>query len=268
MQKLLVLSDLHICGPSQKIIGLEPADRLQMVLNAAVSAHPDAQAIVLLGDLTHHGEPAEYTVLADIVREVTIPVILMLGNHDHRETFVAQFPDAARSASGHVQQVHDLAHHRIITLDTLDGPPYRDGHHAGLLCADRLRFLDEALRTRGDRKAVIFMHHPPFTTGVPGMDAINLSNGAAVLDLLAGHGNLHLICGHLHLTIAGQTNGVPWSVLKSPCHQGIVDLESTNAHLSTDEAGSYGLILLPVGGVILHSIDVGTGAQQFGGYQS
>ena len=266
MQKILFISDPHICAPGEKIIGLDPSLRLRVVLEAATTAHPDAQALVLLGDLTHHGRADEYQELHRILDDFTVPVIPMIGNHDRRNAFQARFPDAPRTASGHVQQWRDFGRHRIITMDSLDGPPYPMGHHAGLLCPERMSFLDEALETRAGRHAIVCIHHPPFQTGVVGMDRIKLANGPAVLDLLAGHGNLHLICGHLHQTISGQTRGVPWTVFKSPCHQGVVELVNPTSSLSTDEAGAYGLALLHPEGVIIHNVDVGTGARIVDGY--
>jgi len=266
LQKLLFLTDLHLTAGQETIIGLDPAARMKAVLDAALAAHPDAAALILMGDLAHRGEPAAYAVLKDILAPVGVKVIPMIGNHDRREAFLAAFPDAPQSPGGFVQAWVDLDAHRIITLDTLDGPPYADDHHAGHLCPERLAFLDEALRSRAGRHAVVCMHHPPFDTGVVSMDQIGLTNGDEVMDLLSHHGNLSLMCGHLHLTVTGVTKGVPWTVLKSPCHQGVVDLVSLNAHLSTDAPGSYALGLLGQDRFVLHHVDVDDRVRQFGGY--
>ncbi len=266
MQKVLFISDPHICADGQKIIGLDPSARFGQVIDAAMTSHGDAAALVLLGDLTHHGTPAEYAVLARILDQVTVPIMPMIGNHDRRDAFLNQFPDAPQSASGHVQQWRDIGDHRVITLDSLDSRLDVDGRHAGLLCAQRLAFLDDALTSRAGRHAIVCIHHPPFKTGVIGMDRINLRNGSEVLELLAAHGNLHLICGHLHQTISGNSRGVPWTVFKSSCHQGVVELVKPTSNLSTDEAGAYGLGLLSTDGLILHSVDVGTGARVVDGY--
>ncbi|MDX8351282.1 metallophosphoesterase [Cognatiyoonia sp. IB215182] len=267
MEKVLVLTDLHICAPDARIVGLDPSQRLRAALDAALTPHPDAAGLILMGDLTHHGDATEYAVLREVLAPVLVPVMPMLGNHDRRDAFLAAFPHAPQTQSGHVQQAVDLETHRVITLDTLDGPPYPEGHHGGRLCAARLAFLENALEDKGARRALVCMHHPPITTGIPGMDQIMLANGDVVLRLLAQFPDTHLLLGHLHRTISGRTGGVSWTILKSPCHQGVLDLQSFNAHLSTNEPGAYGVVLMSNDSTIVHSEDVDVpGRQVFGGY--
>jgi 3',5'-cyclic AMP phosphodiesterase CpdA len=267
MQKLLFLSDIHICPEGETIIGLDPLARLRSALSAALSEHSDATALILLGDLTHHGDVASYARLADALRDCPVPIIPMLGNHDQRDAFRQIFANAPLSPGGYVQQFRDIDAHRIITLDSLDGPPYTQGHHVGRLCSDRLAFLEAALSDRDGRHAVVCIHHPPFDTGITGMDKIKLADGDAFLDLLASHGNLHLVCGHVHRTISGNTRGVPWTIFKSPCHQGLLELDVPNAHLSSNEPGAYGIALLMTDGIVVHSEDVALpGRKVYGGY--
>ncbi len=261
MQKLLVMTDIHIVEDGESIIGLDPLARFQTALREALRDHPDAAALILMGDLTHHGRPAQYARLAAALTDLPIPLIPMIGNHDRRDAFLAAFPDAPQTEQGHVQAVRDLAHHRIITLDTLDGPPYPNWHHSGRLCADRLVWLKAALDGSGDRIPLVFGHHPPYPTGIAGMDLIPLVDGTDVLDLLAAYPGVHYFCGHVHRTISGSTRGVPWTMFKSTCHQGPLDLVTLDSSLSLDEPGSYGVLLLPADGVIAHSQDVGVAAQ-------
>jgi Icc-related predicted phosphoesterase len=42
-----------------------------------------ADVLCLCGDLTNHGTPAEAEVLAEDLRSCTLPVLAVLGNHDH-----------------------------------------------------------------------------------------------------------------------------------------------------------------------------------------
>jgi Icc-related predicted phosphoesterase len=53
-----------------------------------------ADALLLCGDLTDYGTPAEAKVLADELSVVSVPVIAVLGNHDHE----CGAPDQVRRA--------------------------------------------------------------------------------------------------------------------------------------------------------------------------
>jgi len=256
MTKILVMTDIHITSAGDRIIGLDPLDRFQTVLASALGDHADAAMLILTGDLTHHGTPDQYKRLHLALTDCPIPVIPMIGNHDRRDAFVAAFPDAPRDPNGFIQHCVDLPHHRIITLDTLDGPPYPAGYHAGRLCQQRRAWLADKLATAGDLIPLVFAHHPPFDTGIVGMDAIKLVDGDSLLDLLAQHPRTHLFCGHIHRTISGSLRGVPWTMFKSPCHQGVLDLTDPCSSLSVDEAGAYGLLIATPDGVIAHAQDV------------
>ena len=42
-----------------------------------------ADLVLLAGDLTTHGLPEEAAVLADASRTLSLPIVAVLGNHDH-----------------------------------------------------------------------------------------------------------------------------------------------------------------------------------------
>lgn len=42
-----------------------------------------ADVLLLAGDLTRHGDPVEAAVLADELRDLPVPVVAVLGNHDY-----------------------------------------------------------------------------------------------------------------------------------------------------------------------------------------
>jgi Icc-related predicted phosphoesterase len=56
------------------------ADKLREAFERAAL---DADVILLAGDLTSDGEPAEAQVLADACRPLDVPVFAVLGNHDY-----------------------------------------------------------------------------------------------------------------------------------------------------------------------------------------
>lgn len=268
MDKILILSDLHIRSAGKTIAGLDPLGRMQATLEGALANHGDAAALVLLGDLTHSGKTEEYRRLHEVLGRVTLPVIPMLGNHDNREKFREVFGPEPAGPGGTVQSLMDLDRHRIVTLDTLDGPPFRRTRHGGALSEAQMAWLRGALEAAGDRHPLVFMHHPPMKTGLPGMDAIRLENGREVLALLAAHPGAHLVCGHVHRTISGISRGVPYTLVKSTCHQAPLDLVSEDSTLSTDAPGGYGLVLLQKHGLVVHHEDVGLPARLWSGSEA
>ena len=254
MQKILVFTDLHLLPEGETLIGIDPGERLRQGLEHATAQHPDAARIILTGDLTHNGTPQEYARLRDILNGFSIPICLMLGNHDRRGPFLQAFPDTPTTAQGHVQQVVDLEDSRLILLDTLNEEA--GDTHSGLLCADRLAWLDARLCEAAKKRCVLFTHHPVFATGFKGMDWIGLKSIPELSALLARHQNVvQVISGHIHRTIQGAINGIPAAVFKSPCHQMPMALGYQDPRLSVAEPGAYGLVLLSNEGVVVHTED-------------
>ncbi|WP_395576440.1 metallophosphoesterase [Streptomyces sp. BK79] len=58
----------------------------QGLLRPAFETLPDcADLLLLAGDLTRHGTPEEAHVVAREVRDLPVPVVAVLGNHDHHD---------------------------------------------------------------------------------------------------------------------------------------------------------------------------------------
>jgi 3',5'-cyclic AMP phosphodiesterase CpdA len=254
MQKILVFTDLHLLPEGETLIGLDPGARLAQGLAHATDAHPDAAHVILTGDLTHNAAPEEYARLHGVLSDCSIPISLMVGNHDRRAPFLKVFPETPTTAQGHVQKVIALDTHRLILLDTLN--EYAADTHSGILCEDRLNWLDERLTEAAGTPCILFTHHPVFMTGFKGMDWIGLKSIAELSALLARHDNVvQVISGHVHRMIQGAINGIPAAVFKSPCHQMPMALGFQDPRLSVAEPGAYGIVLLSDEGVVVHTED-------------
>ncbi|MBE0453279.1 phosphodiesterase [Roseovarius autotrophicus] len=254
MQKIIVFTDIHLVPEGETIIGLDPFARFSLGFAHALDRHADAARVVLCGDLTHNAAPEEYARLRAALDGCPLPISLMLGNHDRRAPFLTAFPEAARMETGHIQHVTDLPGYRLICLDTLNEEA--EDTHSGWLCGARLDWLETALRASGDRRVIVFTHHPPIETGFTGMDWIGLKNRAALIDRLRASGNVvQIVSGHVHRTIQGAAGGIPVTILKSPCHQMPMTLGYHDPSLSIDEPGAYGILLLTDAGVVVHSED-------------
>jgi Icc-related predicted phosphoesterase len=70
--RIAAVGDLHV--------GVDSAGSLCRALDG-IERHADA--LLLAGDLTRRGERAEAEVLATELRDVPVPILAVLGNHDH-----------------------------------------------------------------------------------------------------------------------------------------------------------------------------------------
>ena len=90
----------------------------------------------------------------------------LVSDHDAREPLRAAFAaDGYLPADGFLQYVIEDYPVWLIALDTLI-----PGEAGGLLCSERLAWLDHALASAAARPVLLMMHHPPFVTGIERMD--------------------------------------------------------------------------------------------------
>jgi len=229
--------------------------RLRAALDKLVNGPNRPDLLLLTGDLTEDGNPADYARLAEAVSTCPFPVWPMVGNHDLREAVRAAFPQCPPSADGFLHYVLDHGTLRLVVLDTLEL-----GRHGGGFCEVRARWLTDTLAAAPDKPTLIALHHPPFTAGIPWMDTDAREPWVARLAAtLKGHGQVKgLIAGHLHRTILSHWEDLP--VLVCPSTAPAVGLDLTpidadvpdNRVLITDEPPGYCLHLWNGKDVVTH----------------
>lgn len=133
----------------------------------------------MTGDLCNYGEPEAYELLRDILASVSLPVRLMLGNHDRRPEFVAAFPEQPRDENGYIQSFIDTEFGRLLFLDSHEADVI-----GGMYGADRLTWLDKALEGAGDLPVTVFVHHPPMDCGIRHFENIGMHDDGAVMQRL------------------------------------------------------------------------------------
>ncbi len=224
---LVQLTDLHIREPGRlayRRVDTSGYFRAMVASVLALRQRPDA--VVISGDLTDFGRPAEYASLRDQIAPLEaagLPVFLMPGNHDSRDEMRRSFPAHAYLGSDqYVQFAVDVGPLRLLALDTVV-----PGRSEGALDAERLAWLEEQLAAAAGRPVVIAMHHPPFQTLIGHMDNIGLLAGGPELEaIVAGHSNVErIICGHLHRAIDVRFAGTIASTAPGPAHQVCLDLD-------------------------------------------
>ena len=183
---------------------------------------PRPDAAIFTGDLVDMGRPEEYAVLGRLLEPLAMPFYLVPGNHDERNALRAAFPGHAylRRDPEFLHYTIDEYPVRMVGLDTVV-----PGQPGGELCERRLAWLDACLAQAPARPTLIFMHHPPFHTGIEHMDVQNCRNGEGLAAVLARHRQVfRLVCGHVHRCVALQWHGITASIGPSPSHAVALDL--------------------------------------------
>ena len=222
------LTDFHVCPIGLASNRMVETNMLtERALRAVAAFVPRPDVLLITGDLAENGLAAEYSLIADMLRRhMTIPVYVIPGNHDRRDTFragLSHFP-GVMTDPGFVQYVIDDFPVRIIMLDTV----VPDAAY-GELCTSRLAFLDRILAAAPHRPTLIGMHHPPFACGIVVLDAINLRNAKAFAAVIGHHPQVRrIISGHHHRPVVAQVAQAVASICPSVAHQPILDLTPAN----------------------------------------
>ena len=251
MPKIVHLTDIHIRPDGETVMGLDPQARLLAVFDSINRSHADADLCVITGDLADRGDEDSYKALRRCLDQLRIPWRLLLGNHDIRANFLSVFQDAPTDPAGFVQSFEDVGDTRLVFLDTLDSE--LDG--GGTLCPDRLHWLEKTIGETEIGSAVIFMHHPPRSTGVRFFEGMLLSNGEAFMTLIAAHPVVsHITFGHLHLTVTGSWGAASFNCNRGTCHKNALNLSVLRAdYVRTNPA--YDIMLVDDVGTVIHHVD-------------
>ena len=257
MTLIAQITDLHIRPPGKTAYGVVDTEgMLRAAVSSLLAERRQPDLVIASGDLTDCGLVEEYELLRDILKPLPMPVYLVPGNHDRRENMRLVF-----GGDGYLPMNGEFLHYtiedhplRLIALDTVV-----PGKGHGEMDAPRLQWLKERLDEQPDRPTFIFMHHPPFPTGLQHMDSINCRNSQALAELLGGRSNIERgACGHHHRSIQIRWAGTIGSVAPSVAHQVLLDLQPHEDALFTFEPPGYHLHLWhPEAGVITHTSFVG-----------
>jgi 3',5'-cyclic AMP phosphodiesterase CpdA len=205
---LVQLTDLHIVEDGEELPGgVDTATVLAEALDAIEESALGPTALVLTGDLTEHGRPAQYRRLRAIVEPVAArlgaPVVYAAGNHDDRAALREHLVDQPPSDEplDRTVRVGDL---RIIALDsTVPG----QGH--GELTPEQLERLRDELAEAAPAGTVLAMHHPPLPSAAPLAASIPLLRRGDLAAAVAGTDVRLVLAGHTHVVSSGTLAGVP-----------------------------------------------------------
>lgn len=217
------ISDFHFRNDGEKIKGkVDGAAALDAALDHVAGLTPRPDLLLVTGDLVNKAPRPDYRRVRAGLEALGLPVYVVPGNHDDRQAMRTAFADW-----GYLPQEGEFLHYvvddhplRMIGLDTVV-----PGTYLGRLCPQRLAWLEERLAESPERPTLLFMHHPPFRTGIAFMDRSPFEGADAFDALLRRHPQVErLLCGHLHRPVEARFGGTIASTAPAISFQMSLDL--------------------------------------------
>lgn len=194
------ISDPHIkAGGKLSYRQVDTANALREAITTLNQLVPRPDLVLISGDLVDFGHPEEYATFKHILSDLTLPVYLIPGNHDDRQSLRAAFPE-----HHYLFQHRDFLHWviddypvRLVGLDSsVPGKPY------GELSNVCLEWLDGVLTDQPEKTTLVMVHHHPFVSGIDHMDQQPLKHASALENVISKHAQVErVLCGHLHRSI-------------------------------------------------------------------
>ena len=198
-------------------------DALVQAVAAVGEMDPAPVAVLLTGDLTYDGNPAEYEAVREILSPLTMPVHPIPGNHDHRPNLRAAFPEhpGVSGAGEFLDYAVDCGPVRVLNVDTSIA-----GEAGGAIGAERIAWIERELG-RAPGPAILAMHHAPVGVGLQEFDQIGLAqeDRNALAELFErGPAPELIVTGHIHRSATAQIGRVPVFICPSAHRQVELDL--------------------------------------------
>ena len=192
------------------------ADNLRECIADINGLDPLPDAVIHTGDMTQHGQAAEFAHARALLDELQAPLYVTPGNRDGRGGMADAF-----AGDGYISPDCAFIHYavedhpvRLVAVDSLAA----GGKAKGDLCHARLGALDATLAEAPGRPTALFMHHLPFD--VPAApDPFAYQRRQAAKDLaavLSGHTQvIRIFSGHMHRPWMEVVGGVAASTVPS-----------------------------------------------------
>ncbi|WP_422383175.1 phosphodiesterase [Roseibium album] len=238
MTLIAQITDLHLRPKGLACYRVSDTNMMaERAVRSLLSLTPQADAIVVTGDLTDRSDPREYAVARELLSRFEVPVFLLPGNHDSSEGMrreMADYPGIGENRDGKIFYSAMIEGIQLIALDS-----HLSGHPQGSLGNEQLSWLETALR-KCDAPTIIALHHPPALTGIEHMDNMGLNDAAALEEVLSPHTHVQrILCGHVHRPIVTSFAGKIMTLAPSTGHQVALDLRENSPAMFNFEPAAY-----------------------------
>lgn len=235
---------------------------LEQVLQHFASCQLDF--LLLPGDLTQDGEPANHQWLAERLDKLPFPVYVIPGNHDvptisatEKSIAFAEFPRYYRK-SGYQNSTKPYYSQEIfpgVQLISLNSNNFnREGQLRGFLEAEQLLWLEETLAQVQAKLVLVMIHHNviehlPNQSNHPLGKRYMLANAPELLGMLRKYGVKLIFTGHLHVQDISESAGIyeicTGSLVSYPHPYRVIDFNLDDRGQQTIQIESYQIKSVP-----------------------
>jgi Icc protein len=188
-----------------------PQERRERVAGALAEVRASGvDHLVITGDLTEDGSPAQFEVLAEVLAESHIPaerITLVPGNHDAYDAaanYEAALAGPLRPYAKTSTILSPLVHRDVTLVPVSTAFHQSPLRSAGAIAKEELETLQRIVHDRAfaGRPLVLVQHHPPGRHFVPAFQWIDgLLEHAELSAMAESQPHLHVVHGHTHRAV-------------------------------------------------------------------
>ncbi|GEM_PF-2072260 len=228
------ISDFHLpTKPGQRVNETLPDANLVQAVTVLKQQAPKPDLIVLGGDLLEDGQKGNYEAIAELFKDVQVPLLTVVGNHDDLKALKkSSLVEKGRGYTGYASVDHGEFH--IVILNTAG-----TGKSYGKVEEEQLLWLSHDLWANQDKPVLIFMHHHPIPSRIPWLDKMKLENAEAFWEIIPPYSKniLGVFFAHLHIQISTTVRGVLVASPPAVCFQYSGNNDASKAKLSSEWPG-------------------------------
>ena len=184
MVEIVQISDLHYYSKEFRL------DCLENIIEYVNDKKPDA--VVCTGDLTHHARKHEYIEISELIKNIKVPMLNVIGNHDshnHGVVFFERYVGPRRS-------VLKIENKDTIIIGIRSA---RDNTSEGEIGDEQLEWIIKQLKENEDKIKVLALHHHVVAVPSAGFKRTTLVDAGEILQVAQDYEIDLILQGHRHV---------------------------------------------------------------------
>ncbi len=210
---LVQVTDTHLNRvEGGTLLGLDTDFSLRQVIDLVRREREQVDLVLGTGDISDHGHEDAYRRAQAYFGEFALPVLWLVGNHDHAETMAGVLGE-----QGELERIAESGSWQIVMLNS-----QIPGAAGGNLGAAELQWLETRLADAQARglHSLVCLHHQPVPMGSPWIDQQMVRDRDEFFSIVDRFECVRgVLWGHVHQRFDQQRGGVQLMSTPSSCIQ-------------------------------------------------